>query len=106
MKDEENNLTMDDLILKPYRGLVKAVFEGGSERIAAVWNRDGYENLRAAIYDAVCFYEDKTNIRAEYVFVKALPKGVDNGFEVGNVIILQADWVAPKYLFVCARTRG
>ena len=95
-----------------YRGLVKAIFEGGSERMAAVWRCDGYENLRAAILDAVAYFEDKTNIRAEFVFVRTLPKSIEEGVEFQGqgqaqpVLIFSADWVMPKYIFVCARTRG
>lgn len=106
MNDEKINLTMDDLELKTFRGLVKAVFEGGSSRIAALWNRDGYKNLRAAIGDAVEHFEDKTNIRAEFVYMRALPKEIDEGFQYENVLLFSADWMMPNYVFVCARTRG
>lgn len=93
-------------VCEPMRGLVKLVFEGGSQRVAALWSLDGYASVRAAIADAVAHFEDKTNIDAEFAFMRKLPSMVEDGYELGNVILIESEWVMPKYVVVCARERG
>lgn len=106
MDNVQTDMRMDELAGRNFRGLVRAVFEGGSERIAALWSRTGYENLRAVITDATREFEDKTNIRAEYAYVATLPKGIENGHEFNGILLFTADWMAAGYVFICARARG
>lgn len=86
----------------PMRGLIRLNLEGTSERLAVLWAFSGYSNVRAAIKEAwLCFQED-SGLQADYVYMAKLPSGVENGFEVADMMLFEAEWMIPGFVLVCS----
>jgi hypothetical protein len=89
-------------IESPMRGLIHLKLEGGSERLAVLWCLAGYPNVRTAIKDAWTYFQEHSGLQADYAYMAMLPKGVENGFEVADMMIFEAEWMIPGYVLVCS----
>lgn len=86
----------------PMRGLIRLEFEGGMSRLAVLWSLGGYPNVRTAIKEAwLCFQED-SGLQADYAYMAKLPNGIENGFEVAEMMLFEAEWMIPGFVLVCS----
>jgi hypothetical protein len=65
-----------------------------------MWNLSLSKSVTAGIREANKTFEDVFLMRANYAYVRKLPRGVENGVEVGNLILFEADWMARKCVAV------
>lgn len=89
-------------IASPMRGLIHLQLEGGSERLAVLWCLAGYPNVRTAIKDAWAFFQEHSGLQADYAYMAKLPNGIENGFEVADMMLFEAEWMIPGYVLVCS----
>lgn len=82
------------------RGALRVEFEGGGHWNGVLWCFDGYANMRLAIKDALQHYLEKFDDWADYAFVAKLPKGIEDGFEVADVMMFSAEWMIPGFVLV------
>lgn len=86
----------------PYRGALDvACINGGKNfRRLVVWNLEGYELIKLALYDAWNEYLRLFYGAAQYAFIKKLPANVPNGYEVGGMVLLEAEWMMERAVAV------
>lgn len=89
-------------IESPMRGLIYLKLESGSERLAGLWCLAGYPNVRTAIKDAWAFFQEHSGLQADYAYMAKLPNGIENGFEVADMMLFEAEWMIPGYVLVCS----
>ena len=65
-----------------------------------VWNLSLAGSVKIALFEANRKYEDLFSKRAEYAFIRKLPRGVENGVEVGNLMLFEAEWMVRKCVAV------
>lgn len=65
-----------------------------------VWHLSLADTVKMALYEANRKYEDVFLERAEYAFIRKLPRGVENGVEVGNLVLFEAEWMVRKCVAV------
>lgn len=95
-------------IREPVRGAVDFYFEGLPIRFRrlVLWSLHGYSSIREAILDAAKEYERLFAGEPLYCYMKRLPSGIENGQEVGSVILFEADWMPGKSVAVGFRGVG
>lgn len=86
----------------PYRGMIDipAACKEGKVRRLVVWNLEGCLSVTVALYDAAHEYERLFGGRAEFGFMKKLPKAAEHGMELGDLILLEADWMLERCVAV------
>ena len=85
----------------PMRGALKVNAEGWPvPKMFVVWNLSGCDSVKAAMYEAAKQYQDIFGERPQYAFVRKLPRGVENGAEVGDLMLFEADWMVRKCVAV------
>jgi len=92
--------------MHPYRGAIDvpaACVEGKARRLV-VWSLAGCASVTRALYDAVHEYERLFGGRAQYAFMKKLPKAAEHGMAVGDLILLEADWMLERCVAVGCKT--
>ena len=52
------------------------------------------------MYEAANKYEDVFGERSQYAFVHKMPRGVENGAEVGDLMLFEAEWMVRKCVAV------
>jgi hypothetical protein len=87
----------------PVRGALELHCEGWRKaRRLAVWRLITGEGYRVS--EVVEFLADwyfvQTHRRAGYAFMRHLPAGVENGLDVGDVTLLEAQWALDKCVLV------
>lgn len=97
----------------PYRGMidVPAACAEGKFRRLVVWSLDsgklevesGKWSVRVALFEAAMEFERLFGGRAEYGFMRRLPKGAEHGMEVGDLILLEAEWMLERCVAVGCR---
>lgn len=87
-------------LANPMHGAIHVEFEGGGNWNGVLWSFDGYANMRSAIKDALQHYLEKFGEWATYAFVAKLPKGIEDGFEVADVMMFSAEWMIPGFVLV------
>lgn len=65
-----------------------------------VWNMALAGSVKIALFEANRKYEDLFSERAEYAFIRKLPRGVENGVGVGNLMLFEAEWMVRKCVAV------
>ncbi len=90
----------------PYRGILDIQAKGWPKfRRVVVWNLEGCESMRHAITEAYkYFFLQAFYFRPAYVFMKKLPKGVENGHDFEDLLILETEWVPGRCVAVGGRT--
>lgn len=69
-------------------------------KIFVMWNLTGYKSVQAAMGDAAKHYQDIFGKRPEYAFMHNLPRGVEHGMEVGDLMLFKAEWMVRKCVAV------
>lgn len=121
-----SNMALDSDALKAYDAPADAMFEAKKEagvyHLRAKWlicgplviNAEGWpvpkrfvvwhlslaDSVKIALYEANKKYEDVFLERAEYAFIRKLPRGIENGIEVGNLTLFEAEWMVRKCVAV------
>jgi len=87
----------------PMRGFVDLTFEGAKKfRRLAVWRlmkEDGY-SVRQVIEILADWFFIQTHRRPQFAFMKSMPMGVDNGFEIVDVMLFEAEWAFDKCVLI------
>jgi len=90
-----------DIDLENLHGAVEVTFEGNPvPKIFVMWSLAGCESIRIAMRDAAKKYQDIYGVRPEYAFVSKLPNGVENGVEVDDLMLFEANWMVSKCVAV------
>ena len=92
--------------MHPYRGVVDipaACVDGKVRRLVA-WNLDGCASVRVALQEAAREFEKLFGGRAQFGFMKKLPEPAEHGMEIGDLILLEADWMLEKCVAVGCKT--
>ena len=86
----------------PYRGALDvACINGGANfRRLVVWNLDGYESVKLALYDAMREFSRLFGGMPVCAFMRRLPTGVENGYEIGLMSLMQAEWMLERAVAV------
>lgn len=87
----------------PYRGYLDIAYAGSEKkfRTAVVWNLEGYTSLKLAFLDARDEYKRLFGRCPQYGFMREMPVKLENGIELGGMIILEAPWMLEKSVAVC-----
>lgn len=85
----------------PMRGPLNIQCEGWPvPRMFVMWNLTGCESVTMAIHDAVNCYQDIFNNDPLFVFIRHMPRNVENGVEVCGLLLFEADWMVRKCVAV------
>lgn len=86
----------------PYRGVLDIACIGNAKKFRrlVVWNMEGYKSVKMALHDAWKEYCRLFGGKPQYAFVYRLPVGIENGFEVGEMTLIQAEWMLEKCVAV------
>lgn len=88
--------------MQPYRGMIDipaACKEGKFRRLVA-WNLDGCASVRSALQEAAREFERLFRGRAEFAFMKKLPAGAEPDMDIGDLILLEVDWMLERCVAV------
>lgn len=89
----------------PIRGPILVNAEGWPvPKFFVVWNLIGCDSVKTAMLEAANLYQDFFGERPQYAFIRKLPNGIENGLEVGDLMLFEADWMARKCVAVGWRT--
>jgi hypothetical protein len=89
----------------PMRGALKVVAEGWPvPKVFVVWNLNGCGTVTRAMIDAANYYQDIFGERPGFAFIRKLPRGVENGVEVDDLMLFEADWMVRRCVAVGWRT--
>lgn len=86
----------------PYRGAldVACINNGTNYRRLVVWSLDGYDLIKPALHDAWHEYLRLFHGAPQFAFVRQLPAVVQNGYEVGGMTLIEAEWMLEKAVAV------
>lgn len=79
----------------PYRGMIDipAACKEGKFRRLVVWSLIGSPSVRVALQEAAREFERLFGGRAKFAFIKKLPRGVENGMDIGDLSLFEAEWM-------------
>lgn len=85
-----------------YRGAIDipAACKKGKVRRLVAWSLVGCPTVKVALYEAAQEFERLFGGRAQFGFMKKLPKGAEHGMEVGDLMLLEADWMLERCVAV------
>lgn len=88
-----------------YRGVwdVDAACAEGKFRRLVVWNLEGCASVKVALYEAAHEFERLFGGRAQFGFMKKLPRGAEHGMDVGDLTLLEAEWMLERCVAVGGR---
>lgn len=66
----------------------------------AAWKLMPGERMSEAIRSALVYYTRYCSRFPQYAFARTLPKTIESGIDVDDLILLQADWVPPGCLLI------
>lgn len=86
----------------PVRGLMKIYSEEWPGlKIFVMWNLDGCASMSEAIRKAAKAFQDIYGRRPIHAYARQLPRGIEDGAEVGDDLMLfEADWIPRKCVAV------
>ena len=85
----------------PIHGLLRMESDGWpAAKHLVVWNYGLCESISMAIQKAADRYLELFGNVPHYAFIRTLPRGIENGKEVGDVILLEAEWMIGKCVAV------
>lgn len=89
----------------PFRGVldVRAACVEEKSRRLVVWNLDGYGSVREAIFDACRYFIVKFDFLPGFVFMKKLPKSIENGEYLDGLMLFEAEWMLERCVAVGGR---
>jgi hypothetical protein len=83
------------------RGVVEVKCEGWPvSKYFVLRGFGGCASVTEAVQDAARIYKERYHVDPAYGFVRALPRGVENGVEVDGVMLFEADWMAARCVAV------
>jgi hypothetical protein len=86
---------------QPYCGPADIKCEGWPKaKRFVLWNLTTVDSVTMALFEAARRYEEVFGVRAEFAFIRKLPRGVDNGAQVGDLMLFEAEWMAAKCVAV------
>lgn len=78
----------------PYGGPLDIECEGWPKaKRFVLWSLTGIKSVKLALFEAANKYEEVFKQRAQYAFMRKLPRGVENGIEVGDLMLFEAEWM-------------
>ena len=87
----------------PLKGPLEMRGEGWPvSKAMVVWSFEGCANVTEALMHASNSFVHLFGNKPAYGFVKSLPRGVENGREVGPLMVFEAEWMLEK----CAAVGG
>ena len=90
----------------PYRGVLDIqAHDWPKFRRLVVWNLDGCNSVRDAIEKAFMHFWVTFKFQPAFVFMKKLPKGVENAQDCEGLVLLEAEWMLEKCVAVGGRMR-
>lgn len=85
----------------PYQGPLEMQAEGWPQvKTMVAWSFAGCVNMTEAFMHASNYYETAFGQAPRYGFVRSLPRGVDDGREVGPLMVFSAEWALEKAVVV------
>lgn len=85
----------------PMRAPLKIQCEGWPvPKMFVMWNMTGCASITEAVKSAAQRYEQEFGVRAEFAYLRSLPKGVEPGIEIDDVMVFDADWMVRKCVAV------
>jgi hypothetical protein len=69
-------------------------------KMFVVWSYEHSESVSVAIHNAALQYAKLFGQRPEFAYVSKLPRGVENGKEVEDLMLFQAEWMVSKCVAV------
>lgn len=89
----------------PYRGVweVDAARAEGKFRRLVVWSLEGCASVKVALHDAAHEFERLFGGRAQFGFMRRLPRGAEHGMDVGDLTLFEAEWMLERCVAVGGR---
>jgi hypothetical protein len=85
----------------PIHGLLRMESDGWpAAKHLVVWHFSLCESISKAIHKAAERYLELFGDVPQYAFIRRLPRGIDNGTQVGDVVLLEAEWMISKCVAV------
>lgn len=85
----------------PYRGAIRIEAEGWPQvKVMVAWSFAGCANVTDALMQATSWYEGAFSQTPRYGFVRSMPRGVEEGREVGPLMVFAAEWMMEKCVVV------
>ncbi len=85
----------------PIHGLLRMESDGWpTAKNLVVWNYGLCESILMAIQKAADRYLELFGNVPHYAFIRRLPRGVEDGTQVGDVALLEAEWMIGKCVAV------
>jgi hypothetical protein len=83
------------------RGAVRVAAEGWPmPKMFVIWNLALCDSVKKAMLEAAEHYQDIYGTQPEYAFIRKMPRGIENGVEVGDMMLFEADWMVRKCVAV------
>lgn len=70
-------------------------------RSMVLWKMGPGERVSEQFKSALSVFGDRFKCWPAYAFMKKLPRGIENGYELDDVIFLEAEWVPAGCMAVC-----
>jgi hypothetical protein len=85
----------------PCREAITARLEGWKcPRKMVLWKMDPGERVSVALGMMIAAFGERFKFFPDFAFMRRLPKAIENGFEVEDVIFIEAAWVPPGCIAV------
>ena len=85
----------------PYHGFLEIKSDyWPKSKTMVVWSLKGCITVKVSLFDAAEEYEQLFRRRPLYAFMQKLPKGVENGVNVGDLILFQCEWMLNRCVAV------
>jgi len=88
--------------MHPYRGTIDipAACKEGKIRRLVVWSLAEYASVQVALHDVWREYGRLFGGSPQFAFMRKLPRSVENGHEIGGMILLEAEWMLERCVAV------
>lgn len=78
----------------------KMVFDRVGNRSLCVWRLERGQRVSLAIEAAVAHFVEKVGRAPEFAWIRVLPRGAENGMEVGGVTLIESEYAPRGFVVV------